>query len=239
MHCPNCQHILTKVTLDKIEVDHCNFCGATLFDMNEINRISLADARKLADIKQSEAISGNEKFSPKDGSPLERLEDDSVPQFVTLLHSKSTGEVFAYPDDLINFKQAQQAKISYFKSWQLPLPALQSVLVFSFFIVTTVSVIYTAARFQNPTSQTTQASALCTNKNIVERTDQGVLIYCETKSPFTCTARSVCVQGESVVELRTSADRTGHFAVLPTACTNVKIECAEGSTSIETDWIGL
>ncbi len=239
MHCPNCHHILTKVILDAIEVDHCNFCGATVFDMNEINRITVADARKLASMKQSDVISGEEKFSPKDGSPLLRINDNSIPQFVTLLHSKTTGEVFAYADDLVNFKKAQKAKISYFKTWQIPLPALQSVLVYSFILVATLSVAYLSSVFQSPTSHTTQATSLCINKNIIEKTDAGFLVFCETKSPLDCSARAACIDGEKIITLKSDANRTSHYEVLPPACSNVKIECAEGSSFIETDWILL
>lgn len=239
MHCPNCHHILTKVSLEVIEVDHCNFCGSTLFDMNEINRITLSDARKLAEMKQSDIISGDEKLSPKDGSPLTRITDDSIPQFVTLLHSKITGEVFAFADDLVSFKKAQKAKISYFKTWNIPLPALRSVLVYSFILVTTLSVAYFYDTFQGPTSRTTQASGLCINKNIIEKTESGFLIFCETKSPLNCSARIVCDSGENIVPLKSDANRTSHYEVLPPACTNMKIECAEGSSSIETDWMLL
>ncbi len=237
MHCPNCRHVLTKVQLQSIEVDHCNFCGSTLFDINEINRITLADARKLADIKQSDVISGDEKLSPKDGSPLERIEEESIPQFVTLLHSKTTGEVFAFPDDLINFKKAQKAKISYFKTWNMPLPALQSVLLFSVLLASTLSVVYISSRFQNTAPQTTQASNLCVNKNIVERNGEAILVFCETKSPFDCNVRAVCEDGEKVLPLQVNTDRTDHFVVLPPACTNVKIECSEGASHIDSDWI--
>ncbi|KXK11232.1 MAG: hypothetical protein UZ22_OP11002000438 [Microgenomates bacterium OLB23] len=110
MHCPNCHHILVKVLLDSVEVDHCNFCGATLFDMNEINRITLTDARRLAEMKQSDVISGEEKLSPRDGSPLVRITNDAIPQFVTILHSPTTGEVFAFADDLVNFKKGAKCK---------------------------------------------------------------------------------------------------------------------------------
>ena len=239
MHCPNCHHILTKVMLDAIEVDHCNFCGSTLFDINEINRITLSDARKLAEMKQSDTISGEEKFSPRDGSPYTRITDESIPQYVTLLHSKTTGEVFTFADDLVSFKKAQKAKISYFKTWQIPLPALQSVLVYGLIMATTVSVVYLANTFQSPTSQTTQASGLCINKNIIEKTAEGYLIFCETKSPLDCNLRSVCETGESTSILNKDANRTSHYGVLPPACTNIKIECAEGSSTIETEWMLL
>lgn len=239
MHCPNCHHILTKIMMDAIEVDHCNFCGATLFDINEINRITLSDARKLAEMKKSDVISGEEKLSPRDGSPLVRMQDDSIPQFVTLLHSTTTGEVFAFPDDLVSFKKAQNAKISYFKSWHIPLPALQSVLVYSLILVTTLSVVYLSNRFQTPTSHTTQATSLCINKNIVEQTEGGYLVFCETKSPLNCAVRSACPDGEKITPLKSDANRTSHYEVLPPACTNIKIECSEGSSSIETDWMLL
>ena len=56
MHCPNCKHILTTVTLENIVIEHCNYCGGSLFEENEINRITEKDAEKLALMKQSDSI---------------------------------------------------------------------------------------------------------------------------------------------------------------------------------------
>ncbi|KXK11233.1 MAG: hypothetical protein UZ22_OP11002000439 [Microgenomates bacterium OLB23] len=116
---------------------------------------------------------------------------------------------------------------------------MQSVLVYGLVLAVTMSVAYMVNRFQTPTSHVTQATSLCINKNIVEKTESGYLIFCETKSPLNCALRTVCEDEEKSTPLKSDASRTSHYEVLPTACTNIKIECAEGNSTIETDWMLL
>lgn len=249
LNCPNCHTQLTRVQLDKIEVDHCNNCGGTLFDYNEVNRISLSDAEKLSLMKQTHDISGDTKFSPRDGSELKRIEDESVPQYVTLLKSESTQEVFAYPDDLVNFKKAQNAKLSYFKAWHIPLPALSSVIVISLVIAISAGTVLFSSLLTNPQSQAIQASQLCKSgieifraqgddimgRNQNETNSQGSYgITCQTESTMTCRVSAYCL-GKNENFVLTNTPTRIHAGLIPSTCSRVKMICSDNGLTIETE----
>ncbi len=132
MNCPNCVTPMSLVTLDNQSVFHCGNCGGSFFAENGINRIDLTTAQKLAEDKRTDEVAGTDKKCPKDQTVLKPVSnEENVPVDVTLLRCPDCRGVFVYPDDLVKFKQAQMAKINYFKSWSLPLPALKAVLVLS------------------------------------------------------------------------------------------------------------
>ena len=141
MICPNCGAKLKLTDFNNIIFNHCPNCGGSFFGDNQINRISLKQARKLNKSKSSDIISSEEKICPIDGIPMSRLTNKSIPHHVTLLGCNKCKSVFAYPNDLVEFKKAQQVKINYFKSWRLPLPSLKSVLVYASFIIVSLSFI--------------------------------------------------------------------------------------------------
>ncbi|OGK14590.1 hypothetical protein A3H80_04325 [Candidatus Roizmanbacteria bacterium RIFCSPLOWO2_02_FULL_37_19] len=238
MNCPNCQYVLSKKKFDKIEVDHCDNCGSTLFQPNQINRITLEDAQELAQMKRADSISGTEKFSPKDGSPLKRMEDESIPQHVTLLKSEKTGEVFAYPDDLVNFKTAQEAKLNYYEVWHIPLPALRTVLIYSFIIASTVSITYVASQLQKPASQSIQAASICQNGIQIIRTANELIVSCTTTAEFESRARIICGPSEEIIPV-SSAPSSFHIATVPTTCDAIQFVFAQRKNILETEWIGL
>ena len=140
MSCPNCNASMEEMILDNQHVFHCHNCGATFFEENGINRIGLSTSQKLSEDKQTDEVSGTGKKCPKDGSILRPISTDfnefqpvssPIPPDVALLQCPTCRGIFAYPDDLVKFKQAQEVKINYFKLWQLPIPALKAVLILS------------------------------------------------------------------------------------------------------------
>ncbi len=261
LNCPNCHTQLTRIQLDKIEVDHCNNCGGTLFDYNEINRISLSDAEKLSLMKQTHDISGDAKVSPRDGSELKRIEDESVPQYVTLLKSDTTQEVFAYPDDLVNFKKAQNSKLSYMKAWHIPLPALSSVMVLSFVIAISAGTVLFSSLLTQPQSQGIQASDLCRNGIEVFRAEDGggtdgegttrnqadggnnggnngttgaYGVTCQTESDMTCRVSAQCL-GKTENYVLTNTRTRIHAGLIPSTCSRIKMICSDNGLTVETE----
>lgn len=245
LNCPNCHTQLTRIQLDKIEVDHCNNCGGTLFDYNEINRISLSDAEKLSLMKQTHDISGDTKVSPRDGSVLKRIEDESVPQYVTLLKSDTTQEVFAYPDDLVNFKKAQNAKLSYIKTWRIPLPALSSVIVISFVIAISAGTVLFSSLLTQPQSQGIQASQLCRNgievyraqdtNNQTDTASQSAYgVTCQTESEMTCQIVATCL-GRTENYVLTNTRTRIHAGLIPSTCSRIKMICSDNGLTVETE----
>lgn len=112
----------------------------------------------MASEKKTDELSGEEKYCPLDKTLLLPVQSEAVPLDVTLLKCVDCRGVFAFPDDLVRFKRAQKAKINFFKLWSKPLPSLKSVLVVSFFAVTTLSLIASFISFSNLKYSTSSAA---------------------------------------------------------------------------------
>jgi hypothetical protein len=171
------------VNLDKQNILHCDNCGASFFEENGINRISLSSAEKLAADKKTDEIEGQEKLCPLDHLPLIPLTDSNIPENVTLLKCKKCQGVFAFPDDLINFKKAQTAKIEFFKAWSKPLPSLRTVLVISFTALILGSVLYQFNSFLKYSSAPSQASDLIKSVTL-SKSGRYLFIFFKTPTPF-------------------------------------------------------
>lgn len=178
---------MMPVSFGSIAVDHCDFCGGTFFDQNEINRITIENALTLSKQKENDSITGNEKCCPKDSFVLKPLQMESVPQHVVLLQCDTCRGIFAYGDDLVAFKTAQEAKLHYYTSWRRPMPSLANVLVFSFILAISVSVAYRISPyFGTPPIPTQATDELCPIELI--DTDSATTIYCKSPRPYTSEA---------------------------------------------------
>lgn len=183
MTCPNCTHLMNYVNLDKQNILHCANCGTSFFEENGINRISQASAEKLALDKKIEEIEGHEKLCPLDHLRLTPLSEGVLPEGVVILKCKRCQGVLIFPDDLLNFKKAQAAKIEFFKAWAKPLPSLRTVLVISFTAVVLGSVFYQFNTFFKYYSASSQASNLI-KKISISKSGRYLLIFFKTQTPF-------------------------------------------------------
>lgn len=167
MSCPNCGRELTPQQLDNQAIFHCDNCGATFFDENGINRVTLLSALQLAKAKKTEEISGEQKRCPKHHRSLEMITNDpAVPPGVTLLRCPMCHGIFAYADDLLAFKRAQNAKVDYYKMWQTPFSSLRNVVVLSFVVLVSAGIYFSYNAVQNNTARQLQASDLIKNVDI-------------------------------------------------------------------------
>lgn len=183
MSCPNCNQEMHIVNLDNQIILHCVNCGGSFFEQNSINRISSESAFKLSQDKTSDEVSGQAKFCPKDKTLLNGMQNDqSIPSEVTLLQCSKCKGVFVYPDDLMKFKKAQEAKISYFKIWNLPLPSIRAIVVLSFIAFISAAAFSRLVFFQSG-SAPTQASNVV-KKVYVSSSGRYVFISFKTELPF-------------------------------------------------------
>ncbi|MBI3620107.1 zf-TFIIB domain-containing protein [Candidatus Roizmanbacteria bacterium] len=158
MSCPNCHTTFQSLTVDNQPVFHCQNCGATFFEENGINRIKTENAFRLAEDKKTDEISAEDKRCPKDGMVLKILKDHpAVPAPVTLLQCQTCHGIFAYPDDLTNFKKAQDAKVNFLTLWRIPFASIASVLVFLFVAVISVSLFSKSFFLEKQNFTTTKA----------------------------------------------------------------------------------
>lgn len=238
MLCPNCQEKLTTVKFGQVEVFHCLNCGGSFFEENEINRISFSEAKKITADKKTGFISAAPKLCPKDNLPMKAIQEESVPQFVTLLKCEKCQGVFTFPDDLVNFKKAQQTKLNFFKAWQLPLPSLKSILVYSFLILTTVSLLTSFHTISTNQSLKTQADDVIKSIKI-SAVNNITVIYFITKVPFQSEAVFFNQQtGQEIRRIISKKPSKTHFLtvndIAPSKTTTLKIILTSGKTRFGT-----
>jgi len=174
---------MNYINLDKQNILHCPNCGTSFFEENGINRISKESAEKLAGDKKNVDIESHEKLCPLDHLRLLPQSKEVTPEGVIILKCPRCYGVLAFPDDLLNFKKAQTAKIDYFKAWAKPLPSLRTVLVISFTAIALGSVFYKFNNFFKYSSAPSQASNII--KNITfSKSGRYLMVFFKTQTPF-------------------------------------------------------
>lgn len=235
MLCPNCKSQLTPKTFGPISVDHCTACGASFFDENEINRLTLAQAQQLAADKTQDMLSGQEKLCPRDSVPMQPMVQESIPQFVTLLKCKTCGGIFVYGDDLVHFKKAQHSLVDYYKAWQRPLPTLKAVLVYTFVTVLSVTVIVGAYYVTGkPKPTVTNAESICARLETTP-TENGVLVFCQTETPLRSRIEARC-ESKTIVTIVNKSDSTAHLVTIPVNCATYRFIFTSGTSEIQTEF---
>lgn len=163
MYCPNCAQEMESRVVDYQLVLHCPNCGGSFFEENGINRISLDSARTLANERKGDFILGNHKLCPKDDTPLTITANiEALPPNVTIYKCSMCSSTFAYPEDLVRFKEGQSAKITFFKLWGTPLPSLQSVMIMGFMVLVGVSLFAGYLGLKDRQTTSTQAQDVLT-----------------------------------------------------------------------------
>lgn len=131
--------------------------------MSSARKLSLTQIPQNSQTPQFQPT-GAQKFCPKDGDVLYVIADDqAIPQDVTLLRCGHCAGIFAYPDDLIRFKQAQKAKLSYFKFWNIAPSSIRTIALLSFIAVFSFAALSRYIFFQKQSVSTIQASDLIKN----------------------------------------------------------------------------
>ncbi|HCM38312.1 MAG: hypothetical protein UV61_C0009G0018 [Candidatus Gottesmanbacteria bacterium GW2011_GWB1_43_11] len=162
MFCPECNHDLHPIQLtagpvdaslpksDKpttpIVLDYCTRCGGVWSDQGKTNFIHSRDLTPLLEVlpKNPPALSANYQLlvCPKDKNTLRIFQRESVPTHLTILRCSTCGGIWFPHNSLIEFKQAQEAKVTYFKTWRIPLSSIYAVLLPTLFVSILVGSIF-------------------------------------------------------------------------------------------------
>ncbi|HLL60556.1 MAG TPA: hypothetical protein VK338_02470 [Candidatus Nitrosocosmicus sp.] len=158
------------------DIFHCRSCGTNFLEENEINRITITDALLLSHHARNIETNAS-RLCPKDHAPLKVLQGEAIPQFVQILQCTNCLGLVTSGKDLVAFKKAQHAKIAFFKNWNLPLPSLHSVLVYSFLIILGLTTLSMFGTLFTPRTTTTQASDVIRNISIQKNGDNAILYF--------------------------------------------------------------
>lgn len=175
MKCPKCGKGLSlkKIHTTKtgsIEADYCKSCGGIFFDKGEVNRVSHETAHDLAEqapghVDTSEPGTGE---CPKCGADLKQYFGESVPNDVHVLRCPECSGTWFDAEELDHFKEAQDAKINYFKTWKMPMSSLSAVLIpIALLVVMTGSTVLTVNRLEEVNYQRTRASEILSTPSVI------------------------------------------------------------------------
>jgi len=197
LSCPDCNHsLITKKVRThsggKIEIDQCPFCAGIWFDHFEANQVPLAEIKKLSSQKslkppKSPISSFGEGKCPHCLVPLVPLESESVPKHLNVFSCPQCRGNWFSQKNLFKFKQAQKAKINYFKLWQLPLPSVFSVLLpLLILTILTLSIPVTLINLQDKAQREEiriKASEIIIKPTVINLNPSSVIITWATTQP--------------------------------------------------------
>jgi hypothetical protein len=185
MLCSYCGKNFKIYHKDNQEIQHCLNCGASFFEENGINRISLTSALSLPSGSKQPAYIDGIKLCPRDKIPLIIYRnEDAVPREVTLLKCTTCNGILATKNDLIWFKRAQHVKIRFFKLWGKPLPSVQTILVLSFLSVISASLVGSILTSKSTKTQQSQAQDIV-EKPAFHYYAHQLYITFTTRTPYT------------------------------------------------------
>ncbi len=126
MHCPDCGHILTPVPLglhgEANQSYRCYRCGGFWIEPWLANRVSTKTLDKWPQtgMAQNWAGNGSDECPVHTGTKLQRFIGESVPQDLTIKKCRDCGWFWFPGNSLFSFKPAQEAKVNYYRLWNLP-----------------------------------------------------------------------------------------------------------------------
>lgn len=202
---------MKKVEFDNQFILHCGNCGCSFFEQNGINRVTLKSARQLGWNKKESIVKGEPLACPLDSSIMIAIQnEDAIPVDVALLRCPSCYGLFAHPEDLIRFKQAQNVKIKFFKIWSKPLPSLKTILVYSFIGFLILSVGLSLVTIDDKHISTTSAEDQISNV-YAKQTAEFIFFSFRTVQPYRSSVRFIDKQtGESMVRQASENFNTVH-----------------------------
>ncbi len=151
---------------------------------------------------------------PECKTPLHVSRDYNVPSSVTAFRCPAGHGYFFPSGELTKFKTAQQAKISYHKLWNIPIPSVSSVLLVSVVIILFGGIIATTIAIRQQQTNVSQARQLLVSHSTLPTANATVFFVATTSVPATVTLHIPSANAAPV--LMETTDRTTHTATVST-----------------------
>lgn len=187
MSCPDCEREMVIVALGTsppVRLDACSSCGGVWTDQSEANFIQKSDLAALPHTTQT--VTPTSRLCPKDQTPLTRFFAESIPEHVAIYQCETCGGNWFPAGNLQKFKKAQSAKLSFFKTWRIPLTSAYAILlpVLLLFIITG-GLFITVRSIQEEQQIESQASGLIGKPVVRSISPTEVFISFTTQKPVT------------------------------------------------------
>lgn len=120
---------------------------------------------------------------PECNEPLERAHTDAMAPDVLAWYCPSGHGYFFPRGNLRRFRMAQEARVTYHKLWQIPMPPLRTVLLASIFFVAVLASTVTFIQIQQSQQAQTQARSIIVYHSAIV-TEESVTIIARTAIPI-------------------------------------------------------
>lgn len=222
MKCPQCEQELntTEVTTtdnQRALIHECYNCGGHFFPSLIANFIDSSSANDVDSIspKSEDQIPPNHQYKcPICNDTLTNLQDDSVPQNLSIFTCPENHGHFFPKGQLIAFKKAQTAKLAYHQIWGIPLKSAFAILLPIIAIFTIVGVIpLTVKEIQKRQESRVAASIPISNPIIVPLEDGQYILSFTSKFPAKSSIKLSSKNGNERLDISTD-NKTTHIITL-------------------------
>ncbi len=216
MDCPHCHSPLSSLTVETSDgqsqlLNECLNCGGHFLPPYLTSFISADTAKNIDSVlPKATTVPTSPPTCPLCNQVMPGIKDDSVPGNVTVFTCPNNHGDFFPKGQLLQFKNAQQAKIHYHKLWGIPLKS-------AFAVILPVAIVFTAITAlpaiikQAGTSQElrTKASDILTPPLITPISGTQVLISFSTQNPVKSAIRFT--EGSNQTYIVSSVPQTNHL----------------------------
>jgi len=196
MNCPHCKSPLSTIDIDTVDgrvvkINECLNCGGHFLEPFLANFISANTAKNIDSvIPKSKQVSAISPICYKCGQPMSGIKDDAVPLTVTVFTCPNNHGDFFPKNQLLLFKQAQDAKINFHKIWGIPLKSAFAVVLPLLLVFTAIATIPTVIKqMSTPQETRIKASEIITQPLISPISPTHVLISFSTKNSVKTSLR--------------------------------------------------
>lgn len=217
MDCPNGDAQLHKHTITdhgglSITYFRCPTCGGFWLDAFNANFIKRHQIHR--DHTNAKAHPTEEPDCPVCKKPLTHTRGDNIPPGVSAWGCPDKHGYYFADKELIKFKEAQEAKISYHKLWDVPLPSVASVLLVGIgtFLITGGIVTTFIQAQKRQTIESRAEGILLSQQVIINAADKTVTFLVSTRASSTVsiTIRETDVKNASL----STTDGLTHFVMI-------------------------
>lgn len=159
MRCPNDDAEMVKQTRSRDGLDityaQCPVCHGYWLDSFNANYVKTEDIGRSFETKPSKLTI--HPVCPTCQEPLTLYHGENVPANVRAWRCPN-GDGYFFPEaELFTFKKAQEAKLQYYKLWNIPIPSVMSVLLVAIAGIISVGLLTTYLQYQNQQTTIIQA----------------------------------------------------------------------------------
>lgn len=169
----------------------CAVCSGLWLKAFDANYLDQETIGKLPDKPAGESTDRADKFCPECKALLGRNQSDVLPPGVVAWKCPAGHGYFFTARNFKSFKTAVEAKLAYFKLWQIPIPAASGVFLSALaFLIISLGIFATARGVLSPTQTDTQAKQLILRQQaFVETKTKSVLIALTTSAEVAVNVR--------------------------------------------------